>query len=89
MPRAPRQVHHRFRVQQRVQVKAKDRNNKSFLFAELWRTVAEADNLAPAEKVLDGTRRDNRRKEYRLVEEWPAGAAERVIYTAHMPAPRR
>lgn len=72
-------VHHRFKVQRRVAVTARDRSNQRFLLAEHWRTVAEADHQPAAEAILRGVRMDNRRAQFRVAEVWPEGANERVI----------
>jgi hypothetical protein len=73
-------IHHRYKIQRRVEVTARDRSNRRFLFAENWRTVQEADNITPAEKILNAERRDHQNRKYRLVEEWPAGSTPRVIH---------
>jgi len=70
---------HRFKVQRRKEVKARDRSNKKFLLAEIWQTVSVADRLATAEQNLQNAKHDQPRSTFRLTEEWPFGSSERVI----------
>lgn len=71
--------HARFRIQKRVQVKARDLSNREFLFSEIFRTVAEADHIGAAEMKLNAERRDHTKSKFRLVEVGPRGA-EHVIH---------
>lgn len=70
----------RFKVQRRVDLHARDRSNKRFLFAVIWRTVNEADKQITAESLLLKQKRDRPRSEFRLAEEWPIGAEPRPIF---------
>ncbi len=77
--RKRKHVHHRFKVQRRVEIRARDRSNKSFLFAEHWRTVAEADHLPAAERIFDGVRYDRPHDRFRVAEVWPEDTTPRVV----------
>ena len=69
---------HRFRVQKRVQIKARDLSNQPFLFCETWRTVASAESITPAERMLNAERRMHERSKFRLVD--GVAGRERVIH---------
>lgn len=75
----PKHIHHRFKIQRRVNVTARDRSNKKFLFATQWRTVAEADHKPVAENILRDVKHDQPRKVFRVAEVWPADAEPRVV----------
>lgn len=70
---------HRFKVQRRVEIRARDRSNKPFLFAEFWRTEVEADKLVTAENLLLKKKHDQPRARFRLAEEWPFGSELRPL----------
>jgi hypothetical protein len=78
MVKRTKPAEHRFRIQKRVEVKARDLSNKPFLFSELWRTVAETDAINPAERKLNEERRAHRRSKFRLVE--AVAGQEHVIH---------
>lgn len=69
----------RFKVQRRVDIFARDRSNKRFLFATTWHTVKEVDRQVTAEKVCGHTRREDPKHEFRIAEEWPIGSNLREI----------
>lgn len=71
---APAPRPRRWKVQRRVDVYARDRSNKRFLFATTWHTVNEFDKFTPAEKVRQHQRREDPDHEFRIVEEWPIGS---------------
>lgn len=69
----------RFKVQRRVELLARDRSNKPFLMAIIWRTVAQADRQPVAEAMLTRAEAITPGKEFRLAEEWPMGTVVRPI----------
>lgn len=76
----PRSKPRRFKVQRRVEVKARDRSNKPFLLGVIWRVVNEADKVTTAESLLLKQAHDNPESEYRIAEEWPIGTLPRPIF---------
>jgi hypothetical protein len=78
----PKYIHHRFKVQRRVELQARDTGNRPFLLGVIWRTVSEADHQAVAESLLDKQQSDNRESEFRIAEEWPEGTLPRPIFRA-------
>lgn len=68
----------RWKVQRRVDVYARDRNDKRFLFATTWHTVKEVDRQTTAERVCGHIRREDPNHEFRLAEEWPIGSEVRA-----------
>lgn len=70
---------HRYKVQRRFTITARDRSNKRFLFGDGWRTVVEADAKAVAETLCHRLKGDQPKKIFRAVEEWPEGAPHRLV----------
>lgn len=76
----PQPKSRRFKVQRRVELKARDRSNKPFLLGVIWRSVNEVDRVATAETLLLKHQHDDPRTEYRIAEEWPLGTMPRPIF---------
>lgn len=68
----------RWKVQRRVDIYARDRDNKRRLFASTWHTVREVDRLPTAERVCNWNRREDAAHEFRIAEEWPIGSEVRA-----------
>lgn len=69
----------RFKIQERVDIKARDRSNKPFLLTRTWRTVSQCDKLPTAESALAGWQHDKPATQFRITEEWPIGSEQSVI----------
>lgn len=68
----------RWKIQRRVDVYARDRENRRFLFAKTWHTVKQVDRLTTAERVIGHIRREDPDHDFRLAEEWPIGSEVRA-----------
>lgn len=69
----------RYKVQRRVDIYARDLNDKRFLFSHTWHTVTQADRLTTAEKVFTHSKREDPDHTFRIAEEWPIGSNLREI----------
>lgn len=69
----------RFKIQRRVELRARDYSDKPFLLGVVWRTVGQADRRAVAEDILKQQKVDHPRREFRLAEEWPIGTLIRPL----------
>ena len=80
-PRAER----RFKVQRRVEIRARDAGNNPMIVGKIWDTIAQAAKASPAEQIYEFWRRQHPNEKVRLVEERPFGLTQRVL----LPRPTR